>query len=306
MDKEIKRAIDEMTKVVKGKDHIVKKVLAAILAKGHILLEDIPGVGKTTLAMTISKTLDLKYKRMQFTPDVLPSDLIGFSMYNEQTREFEYRPGTVFCNLFLADEINRTSPKTQSALLEVMEEGRASVDGVTHELPNPFIVIATQNPAGSSGTQMLPDSQLDRFMICLSMGYPSHEAAVDILRGYAGKPKEECETILTEQRLRTLQQETEEVYVSEEMLEYLVTLSEKTRISEQIKLGASPRGTISLLKMSKAIARMEGRDFVAPEDTAAIFTDVLAHRMVRSAAARMGQFSTAEILEQIFQEAKQP
>ncbi len=178
MDEKLKLAIQEISHVVKGKDEIIQKVIAAILAGGHVLLEDIPGVGKTTLAMSIAKTLSMDYNRVQFTPDVLPSDIMGFSMYNAKTGEFEYREGAAFCNLFLADEINRTSPKTQSALLEIMEEKHVTVDSVTRQLPKPFAVIATENPLGSSGTQMLPESQLDRFMICLSMGYPSHASAI--------------------------------------------------------------------------------------------------------------------------------
>ena len=177
----LERIQREVNQVIRGKENVVERVLAAIISGGHILMEDIPGVGKTTLATTFAKALSMNYKRVQFTPDILPSDILGFSMYDAGSRQFVYRPGAVFCNLFLADEINRTSPKTQSALLEVMEEHHATVDGVTRPLPNPFVVIATENPLGSSGTQMLPESQLDRFMICVSMGYPEHQDAVAIL-----------------------------------------------------------------------------------------------------------------------------
>ena len=180
----LQEALNEVKTVIKGKDEIIKKTLATILAGGHILLEDIPGVGKTTLAMAISKVISLDYRRMQFTPDVLPSDIVGFSMYNNKTNEFEYKEGAILCNLFLADEINRTSPKTQSSLLEVMEEKQVTVDGVTRKVPEPFTVIATQNPLGSSGTQKLPESQLDRFMVCLSLGYPDTQDAVEILKNH--------------------------------------------------------------------------------------------------------------------------
>ena len=196
---------ETINQVVKGKQKVVEKVLCAMLAGGHILLEDIPGVGKTTLAMAIAKATDLTYRRVQFTPDVLPSDLVGFSMYNEKTKEFEYREGAVFANLFLADEINRTSPKTQSALLEAMEEEKVTVDGITHNLPAPFTVIATENPIGSSGTQMLPESQLDRFMICLSMGYPEHQDAVDILKNNGAKSLSGIQAVVTLAEWKKLQ-----------------------------------------------------------------------------------------------------
>ena len=211
MNAKIAAVTKQIGQVIKGKDDIIYKLLSAIIAGGHILLEDIPGVGKTTLAVTVSRTMSLKYKRMQFTPDVLPSDLIGFNLYNNQTGSFEYKEGAVFCNLFLADEINRTSPKTQSALLEVMEEAKATVDGVTRQLPSPFIVIATQNPFGSSGTQKLPESQLDRFMIRLSMGYPDHENAVAILKGNVGDVLNTLTGLLEQDDVAKKQQEEKKI-----------------------------------------------------------------------------------------------
>jgi MoxR-like ATPase len=210
---------DTVNTVIKGKEQVVEKVLAGVIAGGHILMEDIPGVGKTTLATTFAKALSLDYKRVQFTPDVLPSDILGFSMYNSATKEFEYRPGTVFCNLFLADEINRTSPKTQSALLEVMEEGNATVDGVTRSLPDPFVVIATENPYGSSGTQLLPESQLDRFMICLSMGYPAHYDAVQILKGNASNPVSKVQPVITLDELVEIRKFANDRFVKDEIYE---------------------------------------------------------------------------------------
>ncbi len=252
----------EINKVIRGKADVVDKVLCAMLAGGHILLEDIPGVGKTTLAVTIARVMALRYHRVQFTPDVLPSDIVGFSMFNSQTREFEYREGAIMANLFLADEINRTSPKTQSALLEAMEEEKVTVDGETHPLPKPFTVIATENPIGSSGTQMLPESQLDRFMVCLTMGYPAHEDAVDILKNDGSKPLSEVREILTEEEWTGLRERTEKCHVSDEMYDYIVRLTEATRENPYVILGASPRASIALLRMSRAMAVMQGRDYV--------------------------------------------
>ena len=215
--------------VIHGKDGVIDMVLCAILAKGHILLEDIPGVGKTTLVTALAKTMSLDYKRIQFTPDVLPSDLSGFTMYDKNTGEFRFREGAVFTNLFLADEINRTSPKTQSALLEVMEEQNVTVDGVTHKLPVPFFVIATQNPVGASGTQKLPESQLDRFMIRLSMGYPDHDSAIDILRGDSHEIVDELRPCLEKNDILTIQEQVASVQVSDAILNYIVALTEVTR-----------------------------------------------------------------------------
>lgn len=276
----------EVNKVIKGKEDVVKKVLAAVIAGGHILMEDIPGVGKTTLATTFAKSMSMHYKRVQFTPDVLPSDILGFSMYNSATKEFEYREGAVFTNLFLADEINRTSPKTQSALLEVMEEKTATVDGVTRPLPDPFVVIATENPYGSSGTQMLPESQLDRFMVCLSMGYPSHADAVAILKGNAGKPLSKVQEVISMEELIALRTMTNDLYVRDEIYEYIVNLVEATRTMEIFSMGASPRGTIALLRMAKAMAVIDGRDYVCAKDVQDVARDVLGHRVKLSARGK--------------------
>ena len=297
--KEIKRAI-------KGKDMVIDKVLAAMLAGGHILLEDIPGVGKTTLAMSIAKTMSLSYKRVQFTPDVLPSDLVGFSMYNQDTKQFEYQAGAVCCNLFLADEINRTSPKTQSALLEVMEEGNVTVDGVTRPLPSPFTVIATENPLGSSGTQMLPESQLDRFMICISMGYPSHDAAVDILKENASKPVASLQEKISQEEFEQLRKQTNDMFVHDSIYEYIVTLTEETRINPLFSMGASPRGSIALLRMAKAMAVLDNRDYVTPEDILAVLFDVLGHRVKLSTKARAEGKTVKDALTQLWNGVKVP
>lgn len=286
MSQKLEQVQAEVNKVIKGKEDVVKKVLAAVIAGGHILMEDIPGVGKTTLATTFAKSMSMHYKRVQFTPDVLPSDILGFSMYNSATKDFEYREGAVFTNLFLADEINRTSPKTQSALLEVMEEKTATVDGVTRPLPDPFVVIATENPYGSSGTQMLPESQLDRFMVCLSMGYPSHADAVAILKGNAGKPLSKVQEVISMEEVLALRAMTNDLYVKDEIYEYIVNLVEETRTMEIFSMGASPRGTIALLRMAKAMAVIDGRDYVCAKDVQDVARDVLGHRVKLSARGK--------------------
>lgn len=306
MENKMLQVKEEIKKAVKGKDEIVEKVLATMLAGGHILLEDIPGVGKTTLAMSIAKSMSLSYKRVQFTPDVLPSDIVGFSMYNQNTKAFEYQQGAVYCNLFLADEINRTSPKTQSALLEVMEEGNVTVDGVTRALPTPFTVIATENPLGSSGTQMLPESQLDRFMVCLSMGYPEHEAAVDILKENANKPLLQLKNAISIEEFVELQKRTNDLYVHDSIYEYIVTLIEGTRMNALFSMGASPRGSIALLRMAKAMAVLHGRNYLTPDDIRKVFIDVLGHRVKLSTKARAEGKNTQQALNELFHDVKVP
>lgn len=300
---EIKNKVCE---VIKGKDEIIEKILAAVLAGGHILLEDIPGVGKTTMAMTFSKTMSLEYKRVQFTPDILPSDITGFTMYNNKTQEFEYKQGAIMCNLFLADEINRTSPKTQSALLEVMEEGRVTIDGITREVPSPFVVIATQNPVGSSGTQRLPESQLDRFMLRLSMGYPDHENAIQILKGNVGEVLKQLESMVSLKEVKQMQEAVSQVFVQDTILEYIIILTEKTREEEVFQLGVSPRGSIALLKMAKGMAFLAGRDYVIPEDIQQVFVDVFGHRVVLSTRARAQGIQETEALRNVLEKVDIP
>ena len=256
--------------------------------------------------MAIAKSMSLSYKRVQFTPDVLPSDIVGFSMYNQDTKSFEYQKGAVYCNLFLADEINRTSPKTQSALLEVMEEGNVTVDGITRPLPEPFTVIATENPLGSSGTQMLPESQLDRFMICLSMGYPEHMAAVDILKDNAKKPLSLLQSAITVEEFMELRAKTNDMYVHDSIYEYIVTLVEGTRENPLFSMGASPRGSIALLRMAKAMAVLNGRDYVTPEDIRNVFMDVLGHRVKLSTKARAEGRDMKGALGELFSGVKVP
>lgn len=299
--------INEIEKVIIGKREVIEQVLMTILAKGHVLLEDIPGVGKTTLALSFAKVMGVDYHRIQFTPDVTPSDVVGFSLYDRQSGEFQYKPGAVMCNLLLADEINRTSSKTQAALLEVMEEGRVTVDGETHEVPQPFVVLATENPVGSSGTQMLPESQLDRFMVSLSMGYPDHQSLVELLRDRQKvNPLELARTVITREEVLKLQSEVQDVYVADEVLDYIAKLAEATREHEMIVLGLSPRGTLALCRMAKAAAYMSARDYVIPKDVQTVFKDVAAHRMVLDSRARYQEKSAREILDEILAEVPQP
>lgn len=302
----IDRIKSEVGSIIKGKEDVTLKMLAAILAEGHILMEDIPGVGKTTLATTFAKTMSLEYHRVQFTPDVLPSDLLGFSMYDKVKNEFVFREGAVFCNLFLADEINRTSPKTQSALLEVMEEKQASIEGRTRKLPEPFVVIATQNPMGASGTQLLPESQMDRFMIRISMGYPAHDAAVEILKNEVWENLDSISQIITLEKLRELQQKTKDIFVHESLYDYIVSIVERTREHDYFLSGASPRGTIALLRMSRAMAVLDGRDFINAEDIQKVSVDVLSHRVKISTRAASEGKKTADCIKQILMETAPP
>ena len=299
--------IREVQKAVIGKDRCIEKVMMAILSGGHILLEDIPGVGKTTMALAFSKALNLKEKRLTFTPDVLPADLTGFTMYRKETNQFYYQPGAVMCNLFLGDEINRTSPKTQSALLEVMEEGQVSVDGNTYQLPKPFIVIATQNPVGSAGTQMLPQSQMDRFTVCLHMGYPDMEEEISIIKGrIAQNTLETVDSVLNAGQLLKLQEECRAVFIHDRVYSYIGALIQATRSHSLIDLGISPRGTLALTRMAQANAYLRQRAYVLPEDVQDIFLDVCVHRLVLGSKARISQVTPASLLEEILKATPAP
>ena len=278
--------VAEVKKVIVGKDAVLVKVLAAILAGGHILLEDIPGVGKTTMALAFAKALGLRFNRVQFTPDVMPSDITGFTLYNKEAGRMEYQPGAVLCNLFLADELNRATSRTQSALLEAMEEGQVTVDGVSHPVPRPFLVIATQNPAGASGTQPLPDSQMDRFMVRLSLGYPAPADEMDMVRRrQGGNPLDSVEQVVDREGLLALREKAGAVYLSDEVLDYIVRLVGATREHPMILQGASPRATLALAAMAKAAALVRGRDYVNPEDVELVFPDVVPHRLLLSPRA---------------------
>ena len=280
----------EVRKAVVGKDAVLSKALLAILARGHILLEDIPGVGKTTMALAFSRALSLRYHRVQFTPDVMPSDLTGFTMFNKATGQMEYQPGAVLCNLFLADELNRATSRTQSALLEAMEEGQVTVDGVTHPVPQPFLVIATQNPAGASGTQLLPDSQLDRFMVKLSLGYPSAADETELLRRkQSGNPLSQVERVATLDELEAMRAAVDRVYLSDAVCEYIVRLIGATREHPLIVQGASPRATLAVAAMSRAAAFVRGRDYVTPDDVRLVFADTISHRLLLSPRGESGE-----------------
>lgn len=301
------KVMAEVKKAVIGKDDCVKLVMAAILAKGHILIEDIPGVGKTTLALAFSKSLGLHCQRVQFTPDVLPADIIGFSMYRKETGTFEYQPGAIMCNLFLADEINRTSPKTQSALLEVMEEGKVTVDKNTIGVPKPFVVIATENPMGSAGTQQLPESQLDRFLICMTIGYPRIEDEIEIVKGNQSKGSiDQVISVVTAAELERMQEEVGEIFVHDKVYDYIGKLVTETRVHPMLRMGMSPRGTIALTKMAKAYAFLEGREYCIPQDVKAMFPHVSGHRLCLDAKAKANHVKAADIIRNIMDKVPMP
>ena len=301
------RILNEVRSVVVGKDQVLLWVLAAILAQGHILLEDIPGVGKTTMALAFSKVLDLSYSRVQFTPDVLPSDVTGYSIPDQQSGQLTYQPGAVLCNLFLADELNRATSRTQSALLEAMEEGQVTVDGVSHVLPKPFVVIATQNPTGAAGTSLLPDSQMDRFMIRLSLGYPNPKDEVAmVLNRQSGNPLQAVTPLMTRESLAALQETVAQTFMSDVVVSYLVDLISATRNHEDILRGASPRATLSVTAMAKAVARLRGRDYVIPSDVREVFTHTIAHRLILSPRAEAQGLTPEQILRGILDRVPAP
>ena len=307
MNEKIQNILTEIESVIVGKNENVEKILMAILAQGHVLMEDVPGVGKTTTAMAFAKVLGLETRRVQFTSDTVPSDIIGFSVYDKKADEFVYKPGAIMTNLLLADEINRTSSKTQSALLEAMEEHRVTVDGQTYELPMPFVVLATQNPTGSAGTTLLPSSQLDRFLIRLSMGYPDHRSQINILRDrHSENPLDRVQPVVTKDELLNLIQEARAVEANDRIFDYITTLAEATRTHPMVELGVSPRGALALCRMAKAHAFLAGRDFVVPEDVAAVFPDVCAHRLILSAKARMMEEKAENILAEILKSVDMP
>lgn len=303
----IQQVFLEIKKVIAGKDEIIEKILLAVLARGNVLMDDIPGVGKTTLALAFSKSLSLDYSRMQFTPDVLPSDVVGFNLFNKDKGEFEFKPGAAVCNLFLADEINRTSSKTQAALLELMEEKQATVDGVTRKMPDPYMVIATQNPVGSAGTQMLPESQLDRFIVRLSMGYPDLESEAQILKSRSdSNPLDNVRSVMSTEDILRMQNETDAVFVHDEVYDYIARLAGATRHHEMIKLGVSPRGSIAIARMAKAYAYLHRRNYVVPDDVRSVYECTVAHRLIISPKARVTAVTPQSIIAEILQEVSVP
>lgn len=299
--------LSEVKKAVRGKDRVLIWVLTVILARGHILLEDIPGVGKTTMALAFSRALGLDYGRVQFTPDVLPSDITGYSMLDKETGAMRYQPGAILCNLFLADELNRATSRTQSALLEAMEEGQVTVDGVSHKIPEPFCVFATQNPTGASGTQLLPDSQMDRFTVRLSIGYPAPADERDILLSrQKGNPLALVQQVVTREELLSMQQQASEVYLKPELADYIVSLVGKTRSDARIARGASPRATLSLSAMAKSVAFVQGRDYVLPKDIQAVFVSTCAHRLLLTAESDAKGLTAEMLLEEILKSTPAP
>ena len=307
MNPKITESLQEIEKVVVGKNENVEKIMMAVLAGGHVLMEDVPGVGKTTTAMTFAKVLGMDTRRVQFTSDTVPSDIIGYSVYDKDSGSFQFKPGAVMTNLLLADEINRTSSKTQSALLEAMEEMRVTVDGQTYPLPRPFVVLATQNPVGSAGTQMLPSAQMDRFMIKMSMGYPDFESQISILRDrHTENPLNRIHPVVDLQELQELIQEANQVDVEESIYEYVTKLTQATREHPMIQLGVSPRGALAVCRMAKAYAFVHGRDYVIPEDVAAIFPDVCCHRLVLATKARMMEERPETLVQAILEAVRMP
>ena len=308
MNQQAESILREVKKAIVGKDEVVARALMVVLSRGHILLEDVPGVGKTTLALAFSRAMGIEYRRVQFTPDVVPSDILGFSIYDKETGNLVYKPGAVMCNLLLADEINRTSPKTQSALLEVMEEQQVTVDGVTHPVPQPFIVLATQNPGEFVGTYPLPEAQMDRFFLRLSIGYPTIEQEMDVLERYSGvvKPMATLSPVCSAADVIAMQEMVTQIYCSPEVRSYVATIAAATRQDAALQLGASTRAAIALIHGAQACALLAGRDYIVPEDVQHMAVQVLAHRLVLSPEARMKGVTPESVVRRIVQNTPVP
>lgn len=292
------RLAGEISKVIKGKEEAIQLILTALLAQGHVLIEDVPGVGKTTLAMALGKATGLSFRRAQFTPDVMASDITGFTMFDREENRFEYRAGLVMTNILLADEINRTSPKTQSALLEAMEEKRVTVDGAVHRLPNPFIVIATQNSQGYVGTFPLPEAQLDRFMIKVSLGYPTVQEETDILLDrLGGDPSVDIEQVMTSEQLQQCISDVQQVQLAESLCRYIAELSAATRAHGGVELGVSPRASLAIMNASRAFAYLDGRDYVVPEDIVRLMIPVFSHRIMLRQEMKLRRMNVTSVLQ---------
>jgi len=303
----MRRIVENMSRVIIGKEGPAKIMVMALASSGHILIEDVPGIGKTTMANSMAKSVGLSFNRIQFTPDILPSDITGFTIFNQKTGEFEYRSGNVMSNVILADEINRTSPKTQASMLEVMEERQVTVDGKTYSVPNPFMVIATQNPVEYMGTYPLPEAQMDRFMMRISVGYPSHTEEVDILyRFQESNPLNNLEPVVTREELLELQQQVRQVRVDQSLAGYIVDLTTATRRHEHVMLGCSPRASLSLFRASQAAALYDGRDYVLPEDIRDLAVPVLSHRLVLKQEAKIKRITNESIILDIVERQKIP
>lgn len=301
------RIRNNIAQVIIGKGEVLDLLLAALLGNGHVLLEDVPGTGKTLLAKALARSMDGSFRRIQFTPDLLPSDLSGINFYNQKTGEFEFRPGPLFTEVLLADEINRATPRTQSSLLECMEERQVTIDGTTHELGDTFFVMATQNPIDNQGTFPLPEAQLDRFLMCITMGYPSHQEGIDILQRYSNhNPLLALKAAASVEELAEAQQRTAEVHVTPDLLGYIVDLTEATRKHPEVRLGASPRASGALLRAAKGYAFVQGRDYVVPDDIKAIAVPVLAHRLLLRQGLNLGESREAGIVRQILNEVTVP
>jgi len=307
MNNSIELLIDNIEKVIVGKRAVLERLIASLLCEGHVLIEDVPGVGKTQIVATLARSLNGVFHRIQFTPDVMPSDIMGFSMFNPSTREFEYREGAAMCNFLLADEINRTSPKTQSSLLEIMEESQVTVDGKTYALPRPFMVLATQNPVECFGTYPLPEAQMDRFFMKLSIGYPDKSEEKTILDRFGStNPLNELEPVLNTDDIMELQNKVKEIKVDECLKSYIIDIIEATRKSPEAVLGVSPRGSLNLYRASKAWAYIKGREYVIPDDIQEMAVPVLAHRIIMNSGAKIKNISAAEVVDRAIMAVKVP
>jgi len=303
----IEKIINNIESVIIGKREVIELCVISLICNGHVLIEDVPGVGKTSLASSIARSIDCTFKRIQFTPDILPSDITGFSMYNQKTNEFEYRPGLIMSNIILADEINRTSPKSQASLLEVMEENQVTVDGVTYRLPRPFMVLATQNPVEYLGTFPLPEAQLDRFFMKVSIGYPSQPDESQILSRYKNdNPLDSLSPVATSADIIDIQEKVKEIYVDKSLNDYIVKLVAQTRNHPDVVLGSSPRGSISLLRASQAWALYNGREYVIPDDIQKMAIPVLNHRLILKQEAKLKKINPADIITGIIDKTAVP